>query len=44
MKVFGKWDPAEVEVTDPSVKGYMNLAGDHAQVHFSLLVHKPLHA
>ena len=26
MKLFGKWDPAEVEVADLSVKGYMNLA------------------
>ena len=26
MKLFGKWDPAEVEVADPSIKGYMNLA------------------
>jgi small subunit ribosomal protein S7 len=42
VKVFGKWDPAEVEVTDPSVKGYMNLAskavmhsgGKHAKQQF----------
>jgi len=26
MKVFGKWDPAEVEVADLSIKGYMSLA------------------
>ena len=42
MKVFGKWDPAEVEVADPSVKGYMNLqskavmhsGGRHAKQQF----------
>jgi small subunit ribosomal protein S7 len=42
MKVFGKWDPAEVEVGDPSVKGYMNLSakavmhsgGKHAKQQF----------
>ena len=42
MKVFGKWDPAEVEVTDLSVKGYMSLApkavmhsgGRHAKQQF----------
>jgi len=42
MKVFGKWDPAEVEVADPSIKGYMNLAprmvmhsgGRHAKQQF----------
>ena len=42
MKLFGKWDPAEVEVADPSVKGYMNLAsksvihsgGKHAKQQF----------
>jgi small subunit ribosomal protein S7 len=42
MKVFGKWDPAEVEVADLSVKGYMNLApkavmhsgGRHAKQQF----------
>lgn len=42
MKVFGKWDPAEVEVTDLSMKGYMNLApkavmhsgGRHAKQQF----------
>ena len=42
MKLFGKWDPAEVEVADPSVKAYMNLAsksvmisgGKHAKQQF----------
>jgi small subunit ribosomal protein S7 len=42
MKVFGKWDPAEVEVADLSVKGYMNLtpravmhsSGRHAKQQF----------
>jgi small subunit ribosomal protein S7 len=42
MKVFGKWEPAEVEVGDPSIKGYMNLAskevmhsgGKHAKQQF----------
>ncbi len=42
MKLFGKWDPAEVEVADPSTKGYMNLAsksvihsgGKHAKQQF----------
>ena len=42
VKVFGKWDPAEVEVADPSIKGYMNLApkavmhsgGRHAKQQF----------
>jgi small subunit ribosomal protein S7 len=42
MKVFGKWDPAEVEVADPSIKGYMNLSskavmhsgGRHAKQQF----------
>jgi len=42
MKIFGKWDPAEVEVTDLSVKGYMDLSprsvmysgGRHAKQQF----------
>jgi len=42
VKVFGKWDPAEVEVLDPSTKGYMNLSakavmhsgGRHAKQQF----------
>ena len=40
--LFGKWDPAEVEVTDLSIKGYMNLTpkavmysgGRHAKQQF----------
>ncbi|MDD1757778.1 MAG: 30S ribosomal protein S7 [Methanotrichaceae archaeon] len=42
MKVFGKWDPAEVEVADPSIKAYMNYSprsvicsgGRHAKQQF----------
>ncbi|RQW80184.1 MAG: 30S ribosomal protein S7 [Methanothrix sp.] len=42
MKVFGKWDPAEVEIADLSVKGYMGMApkavmhsgGRHAKQQF----------
>jgi small subunit ribosomal protein S7 len=42
VKVFGKWDPGEVEVNDPSIKSYMNLApkavmysgGRHAKQQF----------
>lgn len=42
MKVFGKWDPSEVEVADLSMKGYINLApkavmysgGRHAKQQF----------
>jgi small subunit ribosomal protein S7 len=42
MKVFGKWDTTEVEVTDPSVRGYVNIArqgvtysgGRHAKQQF----------
>jgi small subunit ribosomal protein S7 len=42
IKIFGKWDPAEVEIADPSVKGYMNLdpklvmhsGGKHAKQQF----------
>lgn len=42
MLLFGKWDPAEVEVTDLSIKGYMNLTpkavmysgGRHAKQQF----------
>jgi small subunit ribosomal protein S7 len=42
IKVFGKWDPTEVEVADLSIKGYMNLApkavmhsgGRHAKQQF----------
>ena len=32
MKLFGKWDPAEVEVADLSVKGYMNLASKSVMI------------
>ncbi|HOT06067.1 MAG: 30S ribosomal protein S7 [Methanosaeta sp. PtaB.Bin039] len=42
MKVFNKWDPAEAEVADLSIKGYMNLqpravmhsGGKHARQQF----------
>ena len=42
MKVFGKWDPSEIEVEDPSIKAYMSLApkavmhssGRHAKQQF----------
>ena len=42
MKVFGKWDPSEIEVGDPSIKAYMSLApkavmhssGRHAKQQF----------
>ncbi|MDM7934498.1 MAG: 30S ribosomal protein S7 [Methanothrix sp.] len=42
MKVFGKWDPSEVEIADLSIKGYMNLTpkavmhsgGRHAKQQF----------
>jgi len=42
MLLFGKWDPAEVEVADLSIKGYMNLTpkavmysgGRHAKQQF----------
>jgi small subunit ribosomal protein S7 len=42
MLIFGKWDPSEVEVTDLSIKGYLNLApravmhsaGRHARQQF----------
>jgi len=42
MKVFGKWDPAEAEIADISIKGYMNLSpklvlhsgGKHAKQQF----------
>jgi len=42
MKVFGKWDPAEVEIADPSIKNYMSLqpkavmhsGGRHAKQQF----------
>lgn len=42
MKVFGKWDPAEIEVADPSIKNYMGLqpkvvmhsGGRHAKQQF----------
>jgi small subunit ribosomal protein S7 len=42
MKLFGKWDPAEVEVNDPSIRAYMNFTpkavmysgGRHAKQQF----------
>jgi small subunit ribosomal protein S7 len=42
MKIFGKWDSSEVEVADPSIKGYMNISprlvmhsgGKHAKQQF----------
>ncbi len=42
MKVFGKWDPTEIEIADPSIKSYMNLTskavmhsgGRHAKQQF----------
>jgi small subunit ribosomal protein S7 len=42
MKLFGKWNPAEVEIADPCIKGNMNLAsksvmrsgGRHAKQQF----------
>ncbi len=43
MKIFGKWDPSEVEVKDPSIRNYINLApvivphsgGRHARQQFN---------
>ncbi|HIH44093.1 MAG TPA: 30S ribosomal protein S7 [Candidatus Methanoperedenaceae archaeon] len=42
MKVFGKWDAAEVEVKDPSIKKYINInptlshsCGRHAKQQFN---------
>ena len=42
MKIFGKWDPSEIEIEDLSIKGYINLTprmvmysgGRHAKQQF----------